>query len=86
MVQLIQGIIDAIRYPSYTYFVDNDNVDPNVVHYFKTEYGKHWQDALNDYLHNKSKNQTRLKEKTFSQPPPRRFIEVRLYDSTPLIL
>ncbi len=56
MVQLIQGIIDALRYPSYAYFVNNDNVDPNVVRYFRTEYGKHWQDALNDYLYNKSKN------------------------------
>ena len=45
MVQLIQGIIDALRYPSYSYFVNNDNVDPNVVRYFRTEYGKHWQDA-----------------------------------------
>ena len=56
MVQLIQGIIDAIRYPSYTYFVDNDNVDPNVVRYFRTEYGRNWQDALNEHLYNSNKN------------------------------
>ena len=56
MVQLIQGIIDALRYPSYSYFVNNDNVDPNVVRYFRTEYGKHWQDALNEHLYNINKN------------------------------
>ena len=56
MVRLIQGIIDAIRFPSYSYFVNNDNVDPNVVRYFRTEYGKRWEEALNDYLYNKSKN------------------------------
>ena len=56
MVQLIQGIIDAIRFPSFSYFVNNDNVDPNLVRYFRTEYGPRWQEALNEHLYNRNKN------------------------------
>ncbi len=56
MVQLIQGIIDAIRFPTFTYFADNDNVDPNVVRYFRTEYGPRWEEALNESLYNRKKN------------------------------
>ena len=82
MVQLLQGIIDAIRFPSFSYFVNNDNVDPNLVRYFRTEYGPRWQEALNEHLYNRNKNQKRLK-KRISQPPLRRFFELSAYDSTP---
>ena len=30
-----------------------DNVDPNLVRYFRTEYGKDWQSALTDHLYKK---------------------------------
>ncbi len=32
---------------------DFDNIDPNLVRYFKTEYGKNWQSALTEYLYKK---------------------------------
>ena len=56
MVQLIQKVIDAFRIPS-VYNVDNfDNVDPNLVRYYRTEYGRNWQSALNEHLYNVNKN------------------------------
>ena len=30
-----------------------DNVDPHLVRYFRTEYGKDWQSALTEYLYKK---------------------------------
>ena len=30
-----------------------DNVDPQVVKYFRTEYGKDWQSALTEHLYKK---------------------------------
>ena len=33
-----------------------DNVDPNLVRYFRTEYGKDWQSALTDHLYKKENN------------------------------
>ena len=59
MVQLIQGIIDALRYPSYAYFVNNDNVDPNVVRYFRTEYGRDWQAELQHYIYCQQNGQSK---------------------------
>ena len=56
MVQLIQKVIDAFRIPS-VYDVNNfDNVDPNLVRYYRTEYGRNWKSALNEHLYNVSKN------------------------------
>ena len=33
-----------------------DNVDPNIVKYFRTEYGKEWKVALQHHLYKKSVN------------------------------
>ena len=33
-----------------------DKVDPKVVKYFRTEYGKDWQSALIDHLYKKEAN------------------------------
>ena len=33
-----------------------DNVDPQLVRYFRTEYGKDWQSALTEYLYKKEIN------------------------------
>ena len=33
-----------------------DNVDPQLVKYFRTEYGKDWKSALTDYLYKKGAN------------------------------
>ena len=30
-----------------------DNVDPNLVRYFRAEYGKDWQSALTEHLYKK---------------------------------
>ena len=30
-----------------------DNVDPQLVRYFRTEYGKDWRSALNEHLYKK---------------------------------
>ena len=41
---------------NYNAFNDTgfDNVDPNIVKYFRTEYGKDWKVALQHYIYNKS--------------------------------
>jgi len=38
---------------SYNIFNNNGfgNVDPNIVKYFRTEYGSDWQAALQNHLH-----------------------------------
>ena len=33
-----------------------DNVDPHLVRYFRTEYGKDWQSALAEHLYKKGTN------------------------------
>ncbi len=33
-----------------------DNVDPNLVRYFRTEYGKDWQSALTAHLYKKDRS------------------------------
>ena len=56
MVSFLQGIVEAFRFPTVPHFTDIDNVDPNLVRYFRTEYGRNWQDALNEHLYNSNKN------------------------------
>lgn len=55
MVQFIQKIVDAFRVPSLAYGDNFDNVDANLVRYFRTEYGRDWQGALNEHLYNLNK-------------------------------
>ena len=33
-----------------------DNVDPQIVRYFRTEYGQEWKSALNEHLYQKIKS------------------------------
>ena len=42
MVQLIQGFINSLTFSSLTNGGGADNVDPNLVRYFRTEYGRDW--------------------------------------------
>ena len=56
MVRVLQSIVEALRFPNfhpYNYF---DNVDPNLVRYFRTEYGRNWKTALSEHLYNSNKN------------------------------
>ena len=41
---------------TYNAFTDNgfDNVDPNIIKYFRIEYGKDWQSALEHHQYQKS--------------------------------
>ena len=39
-------------YKSINYYAF-DNVDPQLIRYFKTEYGQDWQSALTDHLYKK---------------------------------
>jgi hypothetical protein len=43
---------------SYNHFKDNnfDNVDPNIVKYFRTEYGADWEAALAQHMYKQSLN------------------------------
>ena len=56
MVSFLQGIVEAFRFPAISHFTDIDNVDPNLVRYYRTEYGRNWKDALNEHLYNTYKN------------------------------
>ena len=51
MVQLIQNFFSSLRLPSLNYGYNFDNVDPNLVRYFRTEYGGDWQIALQEHLY-----------------------------------
>ena len=55
MVQQIQNFINALRFPTVAYGDNFDNVDANLVRYFRTEYGRDWKGALNEHLYNVSK-------------------------------
>ena len=50
MVQLIQGFINSLTFSHVAYGGGADNVDPNLVRYFRTEYGRNWKSALDEYL------------------------------------
>ncbi len=41
---------------SYSYLNDDNffNVDPNIIRYFRTEYGSEWKNALSQYLYKKN--------------------------------
>jgi hypothetical protein len=56
MVQFIQKVVDAFRLPSLAHGDNFDTVDPNLIRYYRTEYGRNWQDALNEHLYNINKN------------------------------
>ena len=36
---------------------DLGTVDPNLVRYYRTEYGSRWEEELNHYLYNKNKKE-----------------------------
>ena len=55
MVQLIQNFFSSLRFSPVNYGYNFDNVDPNLVRYFRNEYGGDWQVALSHYLYNKGK-------------------------------
>ena len=55
MVQQIQNFINALRFPTVAYGDNFDNVDPNLVRYFRTEYGRDWEGALSEHLHKTTK-------------------------------
>ncbi len=55
MVQQIQNFFNSLRFPTVAYGDNFDNVDANLVRYFRTEYGRDWQGALSEHLYNISK-------------------------------
>ena len=54
MVQQIQNFINALRFPTVAYGDNFDNVDPNLIRYFRTEYGADWQVSLDYHLYQKN--------------------------------
>ena len=50
-----KSLITTLNY-TYSAFNDNghDNVDPNIVKYFRTEYGTNWKAALEHHLYKES--------------------------------
>ena len=55
MVQFIQGIIELFLSPIVPSYNNFDNVDANLVRYFRTEYGRNWKEALSEHLYNINK-------------------------------
>ena len=55
MVQLIQNFFSALRFSPVNYGYNFDNVDANLVRYFRNEYGRDWQGALSNHLHKTDK-------------------------------
>ena len=56
MVRVLQSIVEAFRFPNFHPYNHFDNVDPNLVRYFRTEYGRNWKTALSEHLYNSNKN------------------------------
>ena len=54
MIKNILNFFDR-TYKSVNYY-GFGNVDPNLIKYFKTEYGQDWQSALTDHLYKKERN------------------------------
>ena len=59
MVQLIQGFINSLTFSHVAYGGGADNVDPNLVRYFRTEYGRDWQAELQHYLYCQANDQSK---------------------------
>ena len=59
MVQLIQKIIDTFRVPSIVHGDNFDSVDPNLVRYFRTEYGRDWKSELEHYIYCQANKQSK---------------------------
>ena len=59
MVQLIQKVIDAFRLPSLAHGDNFDTVDPNLVRYFRTEYGRDWKSELEHYIYCQANKQSK---------------------------
>ncbi len=54
---MLKQIYNVIK-TTYKAVNDNnfDNIDPNIVRYFRTEFGTEWQEALNSYIDKKKQN------------------------------
>lgn len=55
MVQLIQNFFSSLRFSPVNYGYNFDNVDSNLIRYFRTEYGRDWEGALSEHLYNADK-------------------------------
>ncbi len=53
-------IKNILKFYDYTYKSINnytfDNVDPQIVRYFRNEYGQEWKSALSEHLYRKKSN------------------------------
>jgi len=54
---MIKQIYNVIK-TTYKTVNDNsfENIDPNIVRYFRTEFGSEWQEALHDHINKKKQN------------------------------
>ena len=59
MVQLIQGFINSLTFSHVAYGDSNGSVDPNLVRYFRTEYGRDWKAELEHYIYCQTNNQSK---------------------------
>ena len=59
MVQLIQGFINSLTFSSVAYGDSNGSVDPNLVRYFRTEYGRDWKSELEHYIYCQANKQSK---------------------------
>ena len=50
IIKFLNNTYEAVNLNSF------DNIDPNLVRYFRTEYGNNWQSALTQHLYNKEAN------------------------------
>ena len=55
MVQLIQNFFNSLRFPAIAHGDNFDNVDTNLIRYFRTEYGRDWKGALSEHLYHANK-------------------------------
>ena len=55
--KMIKQIYNVIK-TTYEAVNDNsfENIDPNIVRYFRTEFGSEWEEALHNYINKNEKN------------------------------
>ena len=55
-IKMIKNILNFLNKPSVLNINNFDNVDPQLVRYFRNEYGTDWKSALTEHLYKKVAN------------------------------
>ena len=63
MATILTNLAKIFSFSSFLHNHTYDNVDPNLVRYYRTEYGADWQSELEFFLYNQSKKGSKQMKK-----------------------